>query len=340
MDKSYKRKNNYHNKPGRGGYSNWNNKRKFNHYLQPGLKGFVCTCNMREKDCVRESYNILNEYADKLYGVEERKEQKSDEKVEEAGGDVEEDIEDELKKEVSSLKATQSWRTPSRFTSVDTGVKNNVFIKTTVEDPVKLALTILNDVADTKTQKARFLLRIVPVEVTCKANLEDIKTAADTLFDKHFRCEPTTFAIIVNKRYNDSLLRDEVIHGLALLVTDKNQEHKANLKEAKKTILLEVMKGICCISVLEDYKRLRHYNLAELAKPEAVEGEAAGGDEGDKEDKEGEQGEESEKEEEEGGGVEKEGQEIKTEKESPLKKSEDPEKTNDVKIEPTDQPNP
>lgn len=38
--------------------------------LECGMKGFLCTCNFREKDCVREAYNLLNEYADKLYGVE------------------------------------------------------------------------------------------------------------------------------------------------------------------------------------------------------------------------------------------------------------------------------
>lgn len=40
-------------------------------FLKAGLKGFVCTCNGMEKQCIRESYNILNEYADKLYGEEQ-----------------------------------------------------------------------------------------------------------------------------------------------------------------------------------------------------------------------------------------------------------------------------
>jgi len=38
------------------------------HYLEPGMKGFLITCNNREKEAVREAYNILNEYADELYG--------------------------------------------------------------------------------------------------------------------------------------------------------------------------------------------------------------------------------------------------------------------------------
>ena len=38
------------------------------HVLEPGLKGFIVTCNDREREAVKETYNILNEYADKLYG--------------------------------------------------------------------------------------------------------------------------------------------------------------------------------------------------------------------------------------------------------------------------------
>ena len=60
------------------------NKRPKNYYIQlgkrqkthhnvlsPGLTGFLCTCNDRERECVIEAYNILNEYADQMYGKEE-----------------------------------------------------------------------------------------------------------------------------------------------------------------------------------------------------------------------------------------------------------------------------
>lgn len=57
----YKRKNyNYH-----------SSKRRKTLVLEPGLKGFFCTtCNGREKECVKESYNILNDYSDKIYPSE------------------------------------------------------------------------------------------------------------------------------------------------------------------------------------------------------------------------------------------------------------------------------
>jgi len=34
------------------------------------LKGFLISCNFREKEAIREAYVLLNEYGDKLYGPE------------------------------------------------------------------------------------------------------------------------------------------------------------------------------------------------------------------------------------------------------------------------------
>ena len=38
--------------------------------LHPGLRGFLCTTNNKERECVREAYNLLNEYANQMYGAE------------------------------------------------------------------------------------------------------------------------------------------------------------------------------------------------------------------------------------------------------------------------------
>lgn len=49
-------------------FSNHGNdhKRRKRLSLEIGMRGFLCTCNFREKDCVREAYNLLEEYADKI----------------------------------------------------------------------------------------------------------------------------------------------------------------------------------------------------------------------------------------------------------------------------------
>ena len=51
--------------------SNLMAKKRKDLFLKAGMKGFICTCNGNEKQCIRESYNILNEYADRLYSPEE-----------------------------------------------------------------------------------------------------------------------------------------------------------------------------------------------------------------------------------------------------------------------------
>ena len=48
-------------------YGNKKQKTDSNH-LMPGVKGFLIMCNNNEMAAVREGYNILNEYADAIYG--------------------------------------------------------------------------------------------------------------------------------------------------------------------------------------------------------------------------------------------------------------------------------
>lgn len=38
--------------------------------LEVGMEGILITCNMNERKCTAEAFNLLNEYADKLYGPE------------------------------------------------------------------------------------------------------------------------------------------------------------------------------------------------------------------------------------------------------------------------------
>jgi len=248
---------------------------KWNHFKKSGRKlrieigdrGFLATCNFREKDCQRESYNILNTYSDQLYGnVEDcASSPKTNDEDEE-----EDDISKELQNEIDSIKASNKKK-QNRFQHVDTETSNLVFIKTTIADPVELGSYIMNQIASTKKSVSRFLLRFVPVEVVCKANIEDIKTAAGKLFDKHFlNCTPKTYSIVINKRYNNIIQRDDIINELASLVNFKNIQHKVDLKNAEYSVIVEILKGICCLSVLPNYLKWKKYNISELLldKPE------------------------------------------------------------------------
>ncbi|XP_055533862.1 THUMP domain-containing protein 1 homolog [Wyeomyia smithii] len=226
-------------------------------YLKPGQRGFMVTCNMRGKDCLRDSYRLLNEYADEMYG-------KLD-----AGNDAKEASNSEDEEDISVLvekqaEAARKEKRVFRFQSVDTGLNNCYFISTILDNPKELALKILNDLAKTRKLKSRFILRLMPIEVVTKANLKDIIDGAGGLFDKYFLGEPKTFAIMFNHRHNNSLDRSKVINELAGLINSKNMCHKANLKQPELAVIVEVIKGLCLISVLPQYYELRKYNLAEI----------------------------------------------------------------------------
>ncbi len=71
-------------------------KSKKSSVLSSDLKGFLISCNFREKEAIREAYVLLNEYGDKLYGSE----------VVVPQNDVDEDIDidEELENEKEALK--------------------------------------------------------------------------------------------------------------------------------------------------------------------------------------------------------------------------------------------
>lgn len=255
-------------------------------FLEVGVRGFMATTNFREKECVRECYNILNSYADELYGIDQldyaedtpQKEEDVDanavknpeaEKaaaVKKSDDEEEEDIATTLENEIKSATAANAaGNKKRRFHQVTTGASNCVFIKTSLRDPLKLGVHIIRDVADNRKHITRNVLRFVPIEAVCKANVVDIKNAAGKLFDKYFlNAPPTTYSIVYNKRYNNDLNRDDIIRQLAELVDLKSREHKVDLKNGHYSVLVEIVKGLCCLSVLPDYMKLKKYNLAEL----------------------------------------------------------------------------
>ncbi|EDV96045.1 THUMP domain-containing protein 1 homolog [Drosophila grimshawi] len=238
--------------------------------LQPGQRGFLVTCNMNEKACVRECYNLLNHYADKLYGPEVKEETevqtKAKDKDKDKDGSDYSDSSDDLDAAVAKCRESFAQR-KMRFQNVDTGTTNCLFIRTKLEDPLALGRHIVEDIIATGKAMSRFVMRLVPIEAVCRANMPDIINAAGALFDKHFLKEATTYGIIFNHRYNQQIKRDHIIKELADLVNSKNMGNKVALKSAKKSIIVEVLRGWCLLSVIDNYLDNKKYNLSELTHP-------------------------------------------------------------------------
>lgn len=231
-------------------------RKSFKNAIEPGDRGFLVTCNYKERDAKTECYQILNDYYKKLNP--EKEETKNDD-----NNDEDDDIAAQLQSSIENTKKESKERVRT-FNAKDTGVSNLFFISTAIDDPLLLGTTIIRDLAETKKKRTKVTLRFIPIEAVCKAKIEDIKNAAGLLFDKHFLKEPSTFGILFNKRYNQDIQRVDVIRELADLVTAKNIANKVNLKDPQQSIIVEIIKNTCMLTVLPDYFKLKKYNLNEL----------------------------------------------------------------------------
>ncbi|KAK7004677.1 THUMP domain-containing protein 1 [Biomphalaria glabrata] len=237
------------------------------HTLEPGIKGFLVMCNHNESGAVRESYNILNEYADNIYGRDQASSDKISNDCSEEE-EEEEDIEKALKKEVDEIKNTDFKQ--KRFQSVKSRAKNCIFIQSTVEDPVLVTLKIMEDIAQNGLKKARFAARILPILGTCKANIDDIeklsKNVLSTAFSSTSSNVPSSYTILYKSRNNNGTNcgKNQVISSIRSVITDINPQVKFSWSDFQVAILVEIVCTICCLGVAPDYTRLRKYNLQEL----------------------------------------------------------------------------
>lgn len=62
--------------------------------------------------------------------------------------------------------------------------------------------------------------------------------------------------------------RDELIRDLADMIIRRHPENRADLKHPQLAVIVEVIRNMCCLSVLPEYFELRKYNLLELCAPE------------------------------------------------------------------------
>ena len=167
-------------------------RRKFT--LCPDIKGFLCFCNYKEKEAIREAYNILNQYYEAEEVVKEETAATEDVKEEED----DDDIDAQLAKEKSELDREASSEELRRFQVVESGVNNVLFIRTQVPDPLALVTKILEGIKETKKQVTRHLIRMLPVQATCKAYDQNVRPAVQALVDEFVaarQSESTTYQV-------------------------------------------------------------------------------------------------------------------------------------------------
>lgn len=131
-------------------------------------------------------------------------------------------------------------------------------------DPLITFEKVLKDRTDASSTapSSRFVTRMIPIQATCFASVEEIKLTAKALIDKYIRTtKPSTFMVAVKRRNCSNVTRDEIIQNIAKLFTD---DWKVQLKNPEYTLHVEVVKTLCGISVIRNCHAYGNFNLHEL----------------------------------------------------------------------------
>ncbi|AED91806.1 putative THUMP domain-containing protein [Arabidopsis thaliana] len=155
-----------------------------------------------------------------------------------------------------------------RFMKLDPGCNGLVFIQMKKRDgdpsPKEIVQHAMTSAAATKKHMSRFILRLLPIEVSCYPSEEEISRAIKPLVEQYFPIEtenPRKFAVLYGARANTGLDRMKIINTIAKSIP---APHKVDLSNPEMTIVVEIIKTVCLIGVVEKYKELAKYNLRQL----------------------------------------------------------------------------
>jgi len=286
------------------------NKRKKNFYLPAskrqrnnkedlvGSVGYLGSCNNKDDIAVREAYDLLNTFADRLYGPYKPEEEKSTEgqdekqqadpavpkedptdkkddqtetkqekKKEDSDEDssADEDIDAALTKNIVAAVATRQ-RKQFRFQAVRCGVASNIYIKARLPDPLPPLTAALEDIRESRKARTRALARLLPVQCVCPAYHKDIEKALTAFCAENDRfAEHKSFYAVV-KIKNTNVIDKTAVLGCVLKVMKEVAPHCLPvLLNAHTTLIVTVLRAVCFVSHVPDYDLYRKYNLTQVA---------------------------------------------------------------------------
>lgn len=166
-------------------------------------------------------------------------------------------------------------------------------------DPVTTVRRVLDDLrrGDSGAPSSRFVTRMIPIQATCFTNEAEIQHVARELFRSKMVANEgcralksssgttpidekpvtTTFAIQVKRRICSHLKSQIVIEWIA---KEAPKEWKVNLSDPKYTVVVEICKTLCCMSIIENLKEYGNFNLV-VTRENAASSSLPNNDDGD-----------------------------------------------------------
>ncbi|XP_028091665.1 vacuolar protein sorting-associated protein 13-like protein isoform X3 [Camellia sinensis] len=174
-------------------------------------------------------------------------------------------------------------RSKRHFNNLDSGCNGVVFVQMRKKDgdpsPKDIVQHMMMSIASTRKHISRFILRVLPVEVTCYASEDEITRAIQPLISQYFPVETQTAlkvgkkkkkrawvgigsCLLYEARANTGIDRMKIINAVAKSVP---APHKVDLNNPDKNIVVQIVKTVCLMGVVEKYKELAKYNLRQLS---------------------------------------------------------------------------
>ena len=234
------------------------------------MKGFlIFTDKHREKNCIRDAYNILNDVTEKLYPNIDNNESNINLNEEINIKNNNTNISSKIEEEIKKLKKNKNI-----FYSIDTRCAAIVFIKIEQEymeqiSPKEIVNYIINEVINTQKLLSKCISKFYPIEICTKYNFDVLKEKVDELVKKYFseNIEKTkTWKIELRVRNNNSVNKKEIMNYIFNKIN--RDKYIVEYKKPELTFFVEISCNLMCLSVLEKFSEYKSYNLQSLAKTE------------------------------------------------------------------------
>ncbi|PXF44887.1 THUMP domain-containing protein 1 [Gracilariopsis chorda] len=189
-----------------------------------------------------------------------------------------------LEEELAELRDASS----KVFTRVIADVKGTVFLRVNDKsvDLEHIVESALIEARESGSAGSRHCVRVIPVFGTCYARAEVAAATAVKVVKQRFpHISPgvdVSYAIVYRSRLNNSVKRDDFIKLIADAIYKYEPRYKVNLTKPDVVLIVEVLKGSCCIGVFRKYYQLAKLNLREVACPSKPKEERKGVNEGSK----------------------------------------------------------
>ncbi len=220
--------------------------------LNENLNGFlIFTDKNKEKNSIRDAYNILNDYVDDLYPNLNSNENKN--------------LEDEIK----NLKKKKF------FFNFETHCKGIIFIKINKEfknkiNPLEICYKLFNDLLLNKNLISKNIHKLIPIEICCKAKFEIFKEKIKILINKYFNNKDNKkkikWKIEFRSRNNNSIIKNDYLNYTLNLI--EKEFYEVDYKNPEKVVFIEITNNLCCLSILEKYFEFKCFNIQTIVKTE------------------------------------------------------------------------